>query len=560
MTCFSHRFRGEKLGVLHGQGQCGKIAGLEVQESGSSASGSSGSNSFVHAISDIRINPRLNVTQELRLLCKIAEDLFQQKKPSSVDSYKPLPVKVAVDKKDATNLATLLLAMFKTVAGSKKSHLDVDWVLDILRIYESLLWHIQDAAPHVTYISRLFGPTDFAHSILNKSPIRVALSKVYTELSLHPSMCGKITYSAIAVKALVAVDKSILGGRDFDKCMPVYQALGGGVSADADNVTGISSINGKINSMDVIDSTEQISKKDLNWELLLGPKAIRSSTDLNVSTAVVHCCLWGLNEEESVLRIASQAAVKSLLSHVLKWSKQKQKQKAKNGTLQLEFSWLGIPEAIIVPAIRRGLRSSTDAAKRVFVTLLKHVVLTLGVEYPDLPIFHGDLASLIHIDPEQDFFENITHIQIHRRTKALARLRRSLDRNAAAFEGGKGGNDNNDKDKDTNSSSSDMRVAVIDDEDGDIEDAQNAQNMLVDVDSSRGVDSDSDIFSIRSASLVHVFLPMAYHHIFSSEFIKKDHQLLMQVSLSMSKSNLKRSISLYWCSVSYLMWSSALDS
>ena len=33
-----------------------------------------------------------------------------------------------------------------------------DWVLDILRIYRSLLWRMADVTPHIAFIGRLFGP------------------------------------------------------------------------------------------------------------------------------------------------------------------------------------------------------------------------------------------------------------------------------------------------------------------------------------------------------------------------------------------------------------------
>ena len=36
--------------------------------------------------------------------------------------------------------------------------------------------------------------------------------------------------------------------------------------------------------------------------------------------------------------------------------------------------------------------------------------------------FHADLATLAHEDPEQDVAQNLTHIQLHRRIKALRRL------------------------------------------------------------------------------------------------------------------------------------------
>ena len=44
-----------------------------------------------------------------------------------------------------------------------------DWVLDILRIYRSLLWRMADVTPHIAFIGRLFGPAGTVNSSNNHS-------------------------------------------------------------------------------------------------------------------------------------------------------------------------------------------------------------------------------------------------------------------------------------------------------------------------------------------------------------------------------------------------------
>jgi len=39
-----------------------------------------------------------------------------------------------------------------------------------------------------------------------------------------------------------------------------------------------------------------------------------------------------------------------------------------------------------------------------------------------LPATFPDLAALSDADEERDFFANVAHLQLHRRTRALARL------------------------------------------------------------------------------------------------------------------------------------------
>ena len=59
----------------------------------------------------------------------------------------------------------------------------------------------------------------------------------------------------------------------------------------------------------------------------------------------------------------------------------------------------------------------TQFARHESISLLSQVVRA----YPSHPRF-TNMTDLTHKDPEVDFFENIKHIQQHRRTRALRRL------------------------------------------------------------------------------------------------------------------------------------------
>ena len=52
------------------------------------------------------------------------------------------------------------------------------------------------------------------------------------------------------------------------------------------------------------------------------------------------------------------------------------------------------------------------------VSLLSSLVRT----YPTYAKFSDIATHLVHSDPEADFFENIRHIQLHRRTRAMRKL------------------------------------------------------------------------------------------------------------------------------------------
>ncbi|KAK9447676.1 uncharacterized protein V1518DRAFT_420109 [Limtongia smithiae] len=80
--------------------------------------------------------------------------------------------------------------------------------------------------------------------------------------------------------------------------------------------------------------------------------------------------------------------------------------------------YFALVESILLPGIRAGLRDETEFTRYEYIALLKHMVVHYHA-YPRVK----DLEILLHDgDEEADFFNNITHIQSHRRQRALLRL------------------------------------------------------------------------------------------------------------------------------------------
>ncbi|DAZ99386.1 TPA: LOW QUALITY PROTEIN: hypothetical protein N0F65_005288, partial [Lagenidium giganteum] len=78
-------------------------------------------------------------------------------------------------------------------------------------------------------------------------------------------------------------------------------------------------------------------------------------------------------------------------------------------------------ESIVMPTIRFSMKSPSEDVRRGFVNLLG----SLADQKPlhALPFTHGDLGLLRNSeDMEADFFYNITHIQAHRKRRALIRV------------------------------------------------------------------------------------------------------------------------------------------
>ncbi len=68
-------------------------------------------------------------------------------------------------------------------------------------------------------------------------------------------------------------------------------------------------------------------------------------------------------------------------------------------------------------AVKQGLRSKAEFARHESISTLSQLVKT----YPTHPRF-SDIVPLTHKEMEADFFENVKHIQLHRRTRAFRRL------------------------------------------------------------------------------------------------------------------------------------------
>jgi hypothetical protein len=177
-------------------------------------------------LSEMKIIPTGSVKQELKLLCRIAERVFSR-------GDVPIePVAIA-------NLATLLLGMLRTYTTSRKVRVEEEWVLDILRIYRSLLWRMEDVTPHVAFISRLFGPAGHSLSLFNLATVRSELSIVYSQLASHPSSLAapSLPLNTLVISALIAMDKKLIDSRDFAQCMPVFQALSGEINPHLSSVS-----------------------------------------------------------------------------------------------------------------------------------------------------------------------------------------------------------------------------------------------------------------------------------------------------------------------------------
>jgi hypothetical protein len=207
------------------------------------------------------INPTGSILQELRLLSRITEALFSDSNT------------VAVNKGSLSLLSMLLLAMLRTYTTSKKVRITEEWAVEILRIYSMLLPNVESAINHVAFVSKLFGPASHSQSLFNRDAVRGALMNAYTALANHPSTKGKLTYSLQVLAALTAKDDTLASTRNFDTCIPAFQALA------LESLTS-----------EVTVGTDEDRSIGIAWAGVLGPGNCDSSREISLCTAVIHEC------------------------------------------------------------------------------------------------------------------------------------------------------------------------------------------------------------------------------------------------------------------------------
>uniref|UniRef100_H0V054 UTP20 small subunit processome component n=1 Tax=Cavia porcellus TaxID=10141 RepID=H0V054_CAVPO len=87
-----------------------------------------------------------------------------------------------------------------------------------------------------------------------------------------------------------------------------------------------------------------------------------------------------------------------------------------------EKDYRELVQRALLERLRKALRSPTESIRQDYTTILSCLIQT----FPEQLEFK-DLVQLTHQqDPEMDFFENMKHIQVHRRARALKKLAKQL--------------------------------------------------------------------------------------------------------------------------------------
>jgi len=257
--------------------------------------------------------------------------------------------------------------------------------LNVLGILESLLPNVSASSVHHYYfeLSQLLGPEKAKPRIESKQ-VRNEVAKVIERLVTSRFSAAKPV--SIVLRDLCAFQSDQIDEIDFDAAVPALSKLG-----DEDS-----------------------------WLMLARDN---SSYDPSVLQPVVSTCFSYLFEPDGLVSRSAFKAIKTLVNVVTSASEIGSTPTTTRS--HVSEKWNKLLQGCIVPTTRTSLGTKDVVVRRYFVLILGEIAVRCRESLS--PHLHGDLAQLARDgDPDLDFFQNITHVQIHRRARALQRLRKSL--------------------------------------------------------------------------------------------------------------------------------------
>ncbi|KAL9183708.1 hypothetical protein ACHAXT_004564 [Thalassiosira profunda] len=264
--------------------------------------------------------------------------------------------------------------------------------LYLLRTVNSLLpkLSVDASRSHFHALSKLLGPKK------NQSGI-VSHEHRLTIASAIGAICGsEWSRVANAVRDLNAVSTSYVDEHDFEKMLPVLNSLGASGNSEGS----------WLNLSDASASPE----KAMDGTRMLAP--------------LISSCFHLVYDSDGVVSRASNKALRTLVEASSNIAGDQPEDKERN-------PWVKLIETTVVPCLKTGITTKEVATRRSFVLLLSHIARNFsGCNSAHL---YGDLKALIRDDDQDlDFFLNITHVQLHRRARALNRLRKVLSDHKAS--------------------------------------------------------------------------------------------------------------------------------
>lgn len=274
-----------------------------------------------------------------------------------------------------------------------------DSLCDVLKIISRIIPHVSIvvAMTHLQTVSKLLGPKNTGPGIMSLSTRQLVASVIE---SIANCSNGNIALKLVAqhIEDLSAAHPKHIDEHNFDVALPVLNSLGDGPDKQNSWVY--------IAKIQLSDQNETFS--------------ISRNDGVKVLVPLMYNCIHFLYDEDGVISRGSFNALRMLVTTSAEQAKEHEEKKS-----EYDNVWTKLIETSLVPCLKKGLKTKNINARRFFLLLISTVAKSFS--FYDSPHLYGDLTKLVNDDdPDLDFFLNITHLQIHRRTRALLRLRKML--------------------------------------------------------------------------------------------------------------------------------------
>uniref|UniRef100_A0A672UNL4 UTP20 small subunit processome component n=1 Tax=Strigops habroptila TaxID=2489341 RepID=A0A672UNL4_STRHB len=307
---------------------------------------------------------------------------------------------------------------------SSLSVTDCSWVLlTVVSLTETLTLGCRLVMPHVPAILQYFSKTMLNVEKVKKKKYRAQVSK---ELKLKSWKCVLIclfqgtevdiletvqnllqhcSNPASFLKPLAKLFSVIQNKLSRHKLCLVFQTLSD-LDSELKYITDVV----KLNAFD------QRHLDDIDFDVRLS--AFQSITarikemqraDVNFLIPVLHNCFYTIQLGDMALSDNASLCLTSFIHRLAEID-------------HADDDYKELIQHTLLESVRRGLKSKTENIQQDYTSLLSCLIQT----FPANPEFR-DLVQLTNRhDPDMDFFENMKHMQIHRRARALRKLAKQL--------------------------------------------------------------------------------------------------------------------------------------
>jgi U3 small nucleolar RNA-associated protein 20 len=330
-----------------------------------------------HTARRMGVNAQCTTRRELSILCRISSLI--------VDSD---------DVEDDQEVLQLLCELLVPFLSPDRRSKELDQ-MHVMEILSALIPRIEAnaAVGYFSSLSRLFGPHKANRGITSLA-VRKTLASVIETIAKAGSREDLQPAADLAVR-LCALHSKRVDEIDYDEVL------------------------GALNNLATAEG----------WTTLCGVRSSAEGPDPTVLSPLICLCFHYLYDEDGVVSRAAFKGLKTLISCAAREANSEVSATGEKEDSAATESWVKLVETSVVPTCRNGLASKSKSARRLFVLLFAEVARCFkGYSSPNL---YGDLSSLTRDDdPDLDFFLNVTHVQIHRRTRAFQRLRKMLHSDA----------------------------------------------------------------------------------------------------------------------------------